>query len=127
MLETIKKSLLSFAGIFGYSAEVKEEKDIETAAAQPTEANIEAVIVDAQAVVEHLDKNIPVATVEACATLGIAIVGFAFAPSVKGATVVGGEILIELPKIDAKWSKISPEHAADFVQALSDIESDYGL
>lgn len=127
MLTSLKNALLSFAGIFGYSAEVKAEKDIETAIAQPTEANLDAVIIDAEAVVEHLDKNIPPAVVEACAALGISAISFAYNPSVKGGTVIGGEILASLPKINPKWSKITPEHATAFIQALSDIESDYGL
>lgn len=127
MLSTLKATLLSFAGIFGYSAEVKLEKDIETSIAQPTEANIEAVILDAKAVVEHLDKNIPVAVVDACANVGISIVSFAFNPTVKGGATVAGEVLTQLPIINPKWSKVTPEHAQALVQALSDIAGDYGL
>ncbi len=127
MLTTLKNSLLSFAGLFGYSAEVAEEKAIEAAVSAPTEGNIDAVIIDAKAVVEHLDKNVPVPVVEAAAALAIAVVGFGFAPSVKGATIIGGEILTQLPIINPKWSKISPAHATAFIQALSDIEGDYNL
>ena len=126
MLQTLKSALLNFAGIFGYSAEVKAEKDIETAIGAPTEANLDAVILDAEAVVEHLAKNIPAPVVEAGAAIGVSIVSFAFDPSVKGGTVIGGEILINLPKINPKWSKITPEHGAALVQVLSDIEGDFG-
>lgn len=127
MLQTLKNTLLSFASVFGYSAEVKAEKDAEAAIAQPTEANIDTAILDLKPVLEHLDKNIPAAIVDAGAAIAISAVSFGFNPTVKGATVIGGEILAQLPVINPKWSKITPEHAQAFIQALSDIEGDYNL
>ena len=127
MFKTVKSALLGFAGIFGYSAEAKEEADIETAAAAPTEGNIDNAIIDSKAVIEHLDKNIPIPVVEAAAAIGISIVSFAFDPSVKGGTVIGGEILIQLPIINPKWGKITLAHGQALVQALSDIEGDFGI
>ncbi len=124
MFKTLKSTLLGLAGIFGYNAEAKLEADIETTATAPTEGNFDTDILDLEAVVEHLDKNVPVPVVEACGTLAISAVAFGFNPAVKSGEVFGAEILTQLPIIDPKW-KITPEHGAALVKALSDIESDY--
>ncbi len=124
ILDTLKKLLLPIAGLLGYGDEVSLEKDIEVAVASPSEANLDAVLSDAGKVVLDVAKNISPVEVNGFVSIGISAISFAKGPSVKGAETLGGEIVVQLPKVDPKW-KITPEHSAALIQALSNCVQDY--
>ena len=124
LLDTLKGFLFPALSVIGFGDEVQLEKDIEADVAAPTEANLDASLTDAGKVVLDLDKHIPASVVNGFVAIGVSAVAFGVEHSAKAGGTLAGQIIMQLPVVDPGW-KVTPEHSAALVQALSDIAGDF--